>query len=253
MKSIPISFSNLQEVCWSNFSLSNIQQSSVTIWKVATKNLSAKEAAIYQSILCAEERSRMIKYISSQSRNEFLITRAVLRLLLAEYLKKSTTDITISTKKGNSKPFIHPTENTKNIHFNVSHSGNWSLIIIGNTPLGIDVEKINPGFGYKEIMDYSFTKEEKDFIKASENKQVSFYTLWSRKESLLKGIGTGLATNLNLFSCLTGVQNIDESIMGISTIRNVRSFFVDESHIGAVAAPSSIDAEKLKFYEYKKL
>lgn len=253
MKQVSIRFSNLSEIRWNEFSLSSHQLTDGTaIWRVPTINLPENKEIQYEKYLSVNERVRAARYVSVSSRNEFIITRAVLRLLLSKYLNKPTDNIEITTIGNNSKPFINfPDNSKKRLQFNVSHSGAWSLIVIGSETVGIDIEKINKNFFYTDVMISSFSREEQFFVETSRNKEASFYTIWSRKESLLKGIGTGLVKDIHLITCLSGIQQFEESILKDSTIRKVGSFFVDESHIGSVAVANKIKLDSLLFYHYR--
>ena len=109
--------------------------------------------------------------------------------LLTKYLKE---DFFIDLKKENiefnqyNKPYIN-----KNIHFNITHSGNFVGIIISNNECGIDIEV------YKENRDWDKIR------KIILNEETNNYTIeelvkvWTMKEAYFKRIGTGInLTNL---------------------------------------------------------
>ncbi|MDR0269768.1 4'-phosphopantetheinyl transferase superfamily protein [Paenibacillus sp.] len=102
------------------------------------------------------------------------------------------------------KPFlVHP----DTFHFNISHSGHWIVLAIDSSPVGIDIEKIQPID--LSIAERFFSKNEHaDLIKKPPNAQLSyFYDLWSLKESYIKYIGKGLSQDLKSFSirCDNGI------------------------------------------------
>lgn len=71
--------------------------------------------------------------------------------------------------------------------FNISHSANYVVLGIGAKPIGVDVELIKE---YKdELKTFISSKEEASFIKD----ELSFFQIWTSKESLLKCEGSGLA------------------------------------------------------------
>lgn len=109
--------------------------------------------------------------------------------LLTKYLKE---DFFIDLKKENiefnqyNKPYIN-----KNIHFNITHSGNFVGIIISNNECGIDIEV------YKENRDWDKIRK---IILNEENNNYTIEELvkvWTMKEAYFKRIGTGInLTNL---------------------------------------------------------
>lgn len=82
-------------------------------------------------------------------------------------------------------------------HFNISHSGDFVVCAIDETPLGIDIEKIeyqNP----KIVLDVLSEVELAQYNKLSAKKKIPFfYSIWARKESYLKALGMGLNTKLS--------------------------------------------------------
>lgn len=86
------------------------------------------------------------------------------------------------------KPYLFGFDN---IHFNVSHSEEYVVCAVGDTPVGIDVQKMAP---YNcDIAKRAFTSEEINQIEKSENKSREFTKQWTHKEAYLKMIGVGFA------------------------------------------------------------
>ncbi|MCW3094178.1 MAG: 4-phosphopantetheinyl transferase [Ferruginibacter sp.] len=84
----------------------------------------------------------------------------------------------------------------ENVHFNISHSGKYTICAISQTnQVGIDVEEINaiPLGDFTEL----FYEEEWQRVLNSQDSLKAFYTLWTKKESFLKVIGSGLNVPLN--------------------------------------------------------
>ena len=82
------------------------------------------------------------------------------------------------------------------IQFNISHSGEWVVVALTlHSPLGIDVEhqdisKDIEGLGKRVMTESEFL----EFAASSyENQANLFYSLWVRKEAVLKCMGTGLS------------------------------------------------------------
>jgi 4'-phosphopantetheinyl transferase len=88
--------------------------------------------------------------------------------------------------------------------FNLSHSGNFVVMAVAQNELGVDIELMRP---YpKEVAKRWFTPEESAWL-ASQESGDAFWTLWTAKESVMKGLGLGLEMAPGSFSVLP----IDES------------------------------------------
>ena len=77
---------------------------------------------------------------------------------------------------------------SKDKNFNISHSGDYAALYIGKNQCGIDIEKINSAKVAKSPK--VFTENELQWT--GENTE-NFFTLWTRKESISKAMGTGFA------------------------------------------------------------
>lgn len=78
--------------------------------------------------------------------------------------------------------------------FNISHSGNC-VICCGTMEgkIGVDIELIKLiDINYDDY----FTNTEQQNIRAAQNQQTEFFKYWTRKEAVLKAVGTGFYTPL---------------------------------------------------------
>lgn len=85
------------------------------------------------------------------------------------------------------KPYFkgHP-----ELHFNLSHSGEFVLCALSDAPVGVDIEVIRPR---KEgLPAYSFKGENYERYLALGGDWEAFYTLWTEVESIIKYTGEGL-------------------------------------------------------------
>lgn len=152
--------------------------------------------------LSEDENKRADKLKVEQKKNQFVITRGLLRQLLSKCLDKGPGEITFSFEQ-HCKPYIHDKYNNKSIEFNVSHSGDYALIAMTlENKVGIDIEKINPEIDYKSLSNRFFSdKEKQELISLDKDDQLdAFYRAWVRKESFIKATGKGVAFGLDRFS-----------------------------------------------------
>lgn len=74
--------------------------------------------------------------------------------------------------------------------FNLSHSGDWVLLAIGDNEIGCDIERLRQTDALR-LGKVVFTGGELELIRQSRDRLGVFYTLWTKKEALLKCMGNG--------------------------------------------------------------
>lgn len=120
-------------------------------------------------------------------------------LLLAFALRRAgATDLSLR-RQPDGKPECarHP-----EIHFNLSHSGTLAVCAVSHRPVGVDVERIQSGGAGVEAM--CFQPLERAWLDQSADHSRAFTRLWTRKESYLKLLGTGLSRPPRSFSVWPG-------------------------------------------------
>ncbi|MGN0535297.1 MAG: 4'-phosphopantetheinyl transferase family protein [Eubacterium sp.] len=95
----------------------------------------------------------------------------------------------------NGKPYF---SNLPNIHFSISHSGEYAAACIADREIGCDIQKITDVD--LNIAKRFFTEKENEYISACQDKKDAFFRLWVFKESLAKATGRGLVP------CLSSVE-----------------------------------------------
>ena len=95
------------------------------------------------------------------------------------------------------KPYF---SNAEKLHFSISHSGNYSMIVMSNEEIGCDIQQITEI--KSSIADRFFCNDEIRYIKST----ADFFRIWALKESFIKAVGKGLAMSLNSF-CIKGLDS----------------------------------------------
>lgn len=141
-----------------------------------------------------EEQKRSDRFYSRTYQKTYLFSHALLRLILAKKLEMDPGNLTFYNDK-NDKPQLKDNK----AYFNISHTrDSFAIAIARDFPVGIDLEGIKDNINYRSIIKNYFGKKEREYILHSESKAIEkFYLLWTRKEALLKAIGTGLTNNLD--------------------------------------------------------
>ena len=80
------------------------------------------------------------------------------------------------------------------IYFNLSHCRTAVACAVSDKPIGIDIESIRPA--KESIIRYAMNDDEAKQILESENPDLEFTKLWTKKESLLKLTGEGINDNM---------------------------------------------------------
>lgn len=149
----------------------------------------------FEDVLTVEELKKADSFFRTADRKNYIVRKYVLRNLLSVLLGKEAQSIQFGTI-ANKKPYI------KDIPFNVSHSANVVTIALSGRDVGIDIELIKDGFSYQNISDECFNSAEQLMIQKQEHSPGSFYTLWTRKEAILKACGKGLYDDLKSLNVL---------------------------------------------------
>ena len=103
----------------------------------------------------------------------------------------------------NEKPYLPE----RDVHFNLSHSGDWVLCAVGGCELGCDIERIAP-VNLKVAKRFFAPDEYADIIAAPtpEAQRELFFRYWTLKESFMKATGLGLRLPMNEFAIRRGKE-----------------------------------------------
>ncbi len=192
----------------------SLQPHAVHLWWI---NLEAESAGLeWRGMLSEEERQRAERFVFEADRRRFTCAHLALRAILADYLEMAPADIQLETGV-HGKPRLTtasmPADGGK-LYFNLSHSHERALLAITEAgEIGVDVERIRPLDNLDELGRACFSRRERMLRDAALDQLAddpqrdrllsaelrSFFTLWTRKEALLKGLGEGLLPSLEAF------------------------------------------------------
>lgn len=178
--------------------------------------------------LTKEEIIKSKDYKSEIAKINYLVSRAILNLSLKGLLEKGINDLIVKRDK-NNKPYV---ENTLGLKFNISHTEGLVLLAFFKREVGVDVEKINYKFEFKDILENCFTKDE---ITNIDNNIISFYRYWTAKEAYLKCDGIGLIRNLKEIEIISyGNKVIEISDNKNNIISRLQPLNYDGKYVGAI-------------------
>lgn len=142
-------------------------------------------------------------------------------------------------------------------YFNISHSNDYIIIGMGDSELGVDIEK-------KRIYDPALAKrflhpDEFSFIESAiqEKKAIYFSKIWNVKESYVKYTGDGIANTFKTFSIEikqdSSIIFLPEIIDGKSPIyfkqyQDISNYYISVcSNVNVFSPPNQIELKTLLF------
>lgn len=147
--------------------------------------------------LSARELEAAASLTRRQNRLESGITRACLKLLIADRLGVDPGRLNV-VRDGNRKPYI--TAGAIDYRsFNVSHSFPWSLIACADKGrIGVDVEVIRQLDNVENLAELTMDPAELDHLKCLPEaaRGPAFLQSWTQKEAVMKVIGIGVTVPL---------------------------------------------------------
>ncbi len=90
------------------------------------------------------------------------------------------------------KPYI---EGRPNLHFNISHSGNYVVCAIAPDSVGIDIQ-LHKDIDFEKVRKKAFRPEEIQEMEKSQDPKSYFFNRWTLKEAWLKWKGIGISRDL---------------------------------------------------------
>lgn len=164
-----------------------LRASRIDVWRYSLNQVFTQG----YELLSREEQQRADRFYFSHHRRRFIVAHSVLRLILAQYANTSAQDLQFSSNKY-GKPDL---ENSHQLQFNLSHSGDWALLAVGKQyPIGIDLEQFSHR-SYEGIAEQLFSDEECRALKRINSflRPLVFFNIWAQKEAFIKACGLGLS------------------------------------------------------------
>ncbi len=194
-----------------------------------------------QATLSPAEGARALRYRFGRDRRRFVHSRVALRSLLAHYLGVDAAAVAIELD-ANGKPHVPGSP----LGFNLSHAGDLALVAVGQSSgIGIDVEERVPRAHLRPLCGEVLSPAERPAFDALADSDLPgpFYALWTRKEAVLKALGTGLLRDpRSLDVGVEGPRLIDD---GNGTGVEVATLEDDGTHVAALAVVGGFERVRL--------
>ena len=165
------------------------------IKRININDISEEEYFHAISIMSDERKLAIGRKKLQSDRNLSIAGEILARKCISEVTGHNPDDIAFSRDE-NGKPYT----TSEDIHFNISHSGEYAVCTASRNPIGVDVEmirQVNPDLTKKFC-----TEKELEYVfsKGNDEKEICLrlISIWTLKEAYFKCIGTGISRDLKV-------------------------------------------------------
>jgi 4'-phosphopantetheinyl transferase len=177
----------------------NLSQGEVHVW-CALLLQPTYVVEYLHGLLSGDEKARAKQYYFTHLQKSFVVSRGVLRILLAHYTELQPEQLAFTYLQA-GKPELSDRHDSK-VFFNLSHSNEFVLYAFSRSRnVGIDIEHIRPVNDLELIAESNFSAYETNELKKLSPAKVldGFFNCWTRKEAYVKAIGDGVSFPLQEF------------------------------------------------------
>ena len=202
----------------------------------------------YRACLSPAEIRKADRYMKQSDRHLSLVSRALVRYLIAEVTRQDPKSLNFSTNE-HGKPFL---VGLPDIHFNLSHSHGVAVCALcRGAAVGVDVEDV------RRYTDLSIAKRffsffEAELISKASNaeKRKLFFDIWTLKEAYIKAMGKGLSIPLNSFSFNANETDIQITFSDTGRVDSMWQFFQWRPESGKIVAAAVRSASPIVFKRF---
>ncbi|MCL2432624.1 4'-phosphopantetheinyl transferase superfamily protein [Candidatus Bathycorpusculum sp.] len=163
--------------------------------------LTQDEYDVLLSFVSLEKQERIKRFYFFRDRRNSLMGDVLARAEICRIMGFSNSQLEFAVNRY-GKPFL---VNNSQVHYNISHAGQYVACVVGDMPVGIDIEVVR-SIDVK-IAERFFVSEEKAYVLSSQGdrRNERFFEVWTKKESRIKWEGRGLES-LSCFSVLDSLK-----------------------------------------------
>ncbi|MFB2121522.1 4'-phosphopantetheinyl transferase superfamily protein [Parapedobacter sp. 2B3] len=215
-----------------------------SVWLVDAARAHAMLDDRYNQILSSDEVGRAERFHQPAHRIRYKASHTVLRMLLAGITHADAATLRFVGGHHN-KPKLTDYQRPS-ITFNLSHTEHTSMIAVADgAGIGADIEWIRRPIVIDDMLAACFSANEIDYItsRPEEGMRDRFFTLWTRKEAILKLTGEGIGEHLPLFEVLDGTCVAEKEIIGGTPPDRIYlySFRLADDYVGCFATAEPTD------------
>jgi 4'-phosphopantetheinyl transferase len=174
----------------------------IHLWLAFYEEAAEELHGAYREILEPAEKEREPRFYFAADRRRYLVTRALVRTVLARYVPVAPRDWRFAANAYGRPEIASPQGRHANLSFNISHTRD--LIVLGVTrgrALGVDVENVGRREAVTDVARYFAPVEVSALARVpAAQRRHRFFEYWTFKESYIKARGMGLSLPLDRFS-----------------------------------------------------
>lgn len=167
-------------------------------------NVDADAARAAMRYLSDGERTRYHRFVSVNAAAAFALGRALLRVGVGRCAHCAPSEVDLLVGRNGRLEIVAPAGDWD---ASISHSGDLvGCAVAHRRRIGFDVEFHRPGLILDDLINYAFSKSERQAFAAVRpaQRRDRFYSVWTAKEAILKATGEGLLDDL-------GSMSVDET------------------------------------------
>jgi len=153
----------------------------------------------YEALLDPGERGRLGQFRFDRHRHQYLVTRALVRSVLAERTGSDPESLRFSTSR-RGRPELVQTAGAPRLRFNLSHTdGLVACAVVVGVDVGVDVESCERPLEPLALAKTFFARSEAAELYGliGRDRRERFFTYWTLKEAYVKARGDGLSLPLD--------------------------------------------------------
>jgi 4'-phosphopantetheinyl transferase len=168
--------------------------SQVHVWFCRPEDITNQSRlSSYRALLSDHELGKLDRLKFAGDRHNYLVSHAMLRLVLSKYMAVDANDIQFD-HNAHGKPALRLREELPAIEFNLTHTdGLCACVVVLGTACGIDAENIHRKNNLQAVAKRMFSDEELDVLLVDKEMDDDFFDYWTLRESYVKALGTGLS------------------------------------------------------------
>ena len=174
----------------------------VDLWLVRfERELDPPLLAAYRALLPGEERKEAERFSSEEARTQFLLGRALLRIVLSHYVGEDPR-VWVFRRSAHGKPVVAGPAPLP-LEFNLSHTRGLAACAVAMARnVGVDVEALRSSPDHLLLARRFFAPAELAALEAlpPQRQPDAFFRFWTLKEAFVKAQGKGLSVPLDSFA-----------------------------------------------------
>jgi len=193
-------------------------------------------------LLSTEELNRSSRFHGEPLRHQFVMSRIVLRTILGRCLGVAPQTLEFGSDD-RGKPYLM---HGAGLQFNLAHTADFMVLAVARKiVLGVDVERIRRLKDALAIASRFYSPEEANWLKSRSPDELdqAFFSLWTRKEAVLKATGEGISSGIASIELLSKDGAFRQTVSrstdtNRNTTWNLHELQPAAGFVGALALPT---------------